>query len=323
MLEITVENNVTLDTLTLTNGFASGYGGGILEGSGATLTANNCIISGNSVSYFTGGGGIYAGYNSTLTLNNCTLSSNSAPVSDGGAICNDGSSTTLNNCTLFANSADAGGGGIYNQDVLTLNNCTLFGNSAYSGGGILLIGGAPNPLLTNTIVAGNAATFDANISGDFSGVDNLTNGNPQLAPLGNYGGPTQTMPPLPGSPAIDAGDDSVTNFLPIDQRGNPRLSGAHVDIGAVEVQFVAADTNRPPVLTNSAWSSAAGTNAFQFAFTNVSGADFTVLAATNLALPLVNWIVLGNVPEISSGQYQFIDLGATNFLQRFYRVVSP
>ena len=29
--------------------------------------------------------------------------------------------------------------------------------------------------------------------------------NPGLAPLGNYGGPTQTIALLPGSPAIDAG----------------------------------------------------------------------------------------------------------------------
>ena len=43
-----------------------------------------------------------------------------------------------------------------------------------------------------------------------------------------------TRPPLPGSPAIDTGSDSVTNSLPADQRGLPRKVGAHVDIGAVE-----------------------------------------------------------------------------------------
>jgi hypothetical protein len=41
------------------------------------------------------------------------------------------------------------------------------------------------------------------------------------------------------SPAIDAGDDAVTGpplSLTTDQRGLPRLFGAHVDIGAYEAQ---------------------------------------------------------------------------------------
>ena len=52
----------------------------------------------------------------------------------------------------------------------------------------------------------------------------LTNA-PNLAPLGNYGGPTQTMPPLPGSPAIDAGSNAATNTFATDQRGLPSVRG--------------------------------------------------------------------------------------------------
>ena len=64
-------------------------------------------------------------------------------------------------------------------------------------------------------------------------------GDPLLAPLGDYGGPTQTMPPLPGSPAIDAGDNAAASGLATDQRGMARVqSGGYglpvVDIGAVE-----------------------------------------------------------------------------------------
>jgi len=58
-------------------------------------------------------------------------------------------------------------------------------------------------------------------------------------------------------------------------------------------------------------------------FTNAPNLDFTVLTSTNVALPLADWTVLGNIPEISPGQYQFTDPGATNFQRRFYRVVSP
>jgi len=62
---------------------------------------------------------------------------------------------------------------------------------------------------------------------------------------------------------------------------------------------------------------------FQFAFSNTNCATFTVLATTNMALPLSNWTVLGSVPEISPGQFQFTDPQATNSAQRFYRVRSP
>ena len=62
---------------------------------------------------------------------------------------------------------------------------------------------------------------------------------------------------------------------------------------------------------------------FQFSFTNTPGASFSVLATTNLVLPLSNWTVLGAVTETSPGQFQFIDLQATNSQNRFYRIRSP
>lgn len=91
----------------------------------------------------------------------------------------------------------------------------------------------------------------------------------------------------------------------------------------MEVQFVAVPANNPPVLKNALWTSAGGSNTFQFSFTNVPSADFTALASTNVSLPLTDWTVLGNIQEISSGQYQFTDSATNNFPQRFYQVVSP
>src|SRR5262249_36838555 len=55
-----------------------------------------------------------------------------------------------------------------------------------------------------------------------------------LAPLGDYGGPTQTMALLPGSPAIGAG--TSTGAPATDQRGIAR--GPIVDIGACQVSLV-------------------------------------------------------------------------------------
>src|SRR5262249_42690276 len=63
--------------------------------------------------------------------------------------------------------------------------------------------------------------------------------DPKLGPLGSNGGPTYTHALLPGSPAIDAGDnalgvDNMGQFLTTDQRGAARVVNGTVDIGAFE-----------------------------------------------------------------------------------------
>jgi hypothetical protein len=81
----------------------------------------------------------------------------------------------------------------------------------------------------------------------------------------------------------------------------------------------AAASPGPIVLTNTVKLPG---GACQFSFTNTPALGFTVLAATNLALTLSNWMVLGSATEISPGQFQFTDLQATNTPRRFYRVRS-
>ena len=56
--------------------------------------------------------------------------------------------------------------------------------------------------------------------------------NPNLGPLQNNGGPTQTMLPLPGSPLLGAGDPALAPST--DQRGLSRPAGGPIDIGAVQ-----------------------------------------------------------------------------------------
>ncbi len=250
VFEVASNTTVVLNGLTITNGSGghAGNGGGV-DNSG-TLTLNQCTVAGNSAP---AGGGIYNG-SGTMTLNECTVAGNSAVGGNGGGIYNVGvggvggsaasvGTLTLNECTLSGNFAlTRNGGGIYNGlNTLTVNQCTLSGNSVMTGngGGIYIHNGMST--VYNSIIAGNTNATDdyfaAAGTNTFAGV-NLTNGTPLLAPLGNYGGLTQTMPPLPGSPAVDAGSDSATSLFATDQRGLPRLSGLQVDIGAVEVQFV-------------------------------------------------------------------------------------
>jgi hypothetical protein len=80
---------------------------------------------------------------------------------------------------------------------------------------------------------------------------------------------------------------------------------------------IAIPVPSPPTLISPAKSA---NGPFQFAFTNVVGACFGVLAAEDLALPATNWTPLGGVAETSPGYFQFADPQASNTARRFYRV---
>ncbi len=328
-----LDKNLTIDASALSGGITiSGNGDQILRvNSGRTVSLLGLTLTGGD----DGNGSAIYNDGGLLTLTHCTLSGNMAGV--GGAIYNDGGTLTLTHCTLSGNMAGFGGA-IYNDGgTLTLTHCTLSGNSANDGGAIFHAAGILT--LNNSIVAGNSLTGGgsgadiftfagtvnregANIVQDFVNVGGTDTGPaaiadpPLLAPLGNYGGPTQTMPPLPGSPAIDGAD--ATAFT-TDQRGFPRSIGLGPDIGAVEGVFnpdgASALTGLLSLMDGS----------FLLGFTNYSGMTQTVLGSTNVAAPLNEWLNLGPAVETppDSGQFQFTDPQATNRLQRFYRVRTP
>jgi hypothetical protein len=149
---------------------------------------------------------------------------------------------TVTNSTFLGNAASPNGGGIANSGgaTLTVTSSTFVANSAAFGGGIYNLFGAT---LIDTIVANSSG---GDLAGTFSGSNNLIDdttisrlsgtGNisapPLLGALGNYGGATQTIPLLPGSPAIDAG--TATGAPGTDQRGMGRVGAP--DIGAFESQ---------------------------------------------------------------------------------------
>jgi len=261
-------------TVTLTNCVflhnSADVGGAIDSGGGGTLTASNSTFTGNTARV---AGAIY-NEGGTATATGCTFIGNKALHWGGGGIYNYNTGLTLTNCTFTLNSGSFGGG-VVNQGTLNVTNCTFWRNRAIPGYGGDSSGGAIwhdslNPAWTatmlNTIVAGSGRggncggaiitsaghnlSSDGSCYGFTSGGTDLVNTDPKLAPLRNYGGPTQTLALCAGagvpyrsctgaSPAIDAGDDTVTGpslNLTTDQRGLPRLSGAHVDIGAYEAQ---------------------------------------------------------------------------------------
>ena len=248
----------TLTVCTVSGNSGDENGGGLFVLAGTT-TLTDCTVSDNSSTFR--GGGLRSGPNSTLTLTGCTVSDNFTGGSNplvaggggGGLFCE--GTATLIDCTVSGNTTDSGfGGGLYSQvqETLTLTNCTLSGNDAPQGGGLYVysrFGGTTT--LSNTIVAGSANGGDILGPLDPASAHNLIGGNPLLAPLGNYGGSTLTMPLLPGSPAIGKG--TTAGAPATDQRGLPRVGP--VDIGAFQSQgFTLA-----PVAGSAPLSASAGT----------------------------------------------------------------
>ena len=113
---------------------------------------------------------------------------------------------------------------------MTLGNTIVAGNTASTSGpdAFGTVASQGNNLIGKT--DGSSGWVGSDLTGTIA-----TPLDPLLAPLGNYGGPTQTMALLPGSPAIDAGNNAlIPAGVTTDQRGLPRIVNTVVDIGAFE-----------------------------------------------------------------------------------------
>jgi hypothetical protein len=251
---------LTVKNCNIANNSAFFQGGGIFNK--GTLTLIDSTVSNNSALQ---GGGLFNPPTFTMTVANCTLSTNAAGL--GGGIYSNGA-LTVTNSTLWGNSATVripntgSGGGIETNGsgIARVINCTVAGNSAEVNGGGIDTRFA-RIVLANTIIAGNSLTNPSamgpdvrctiaslipgqgyNVIGNTSGSfgwspNNKLNVNPLLTPLGNYGGPTQTIAILPGSPAIGTGSTAlIPPGVVTDQRGKPRLTNGKVDIGAFQSQ---------------------------------------------------------------------------------------
>lgn len=254
--------------------------GGALINYGQVVISDSSFSHNDAGDYFgcCGGGG--AIYNSgQAKIQNSTFFSNSAfalGIKDGGAIYNTGTLTVTN--STFSNNASGGpygilnSGGIANYGNFWIYNSTFTDNSAPSLG---INNPSPSVLtarefhLFNTIIANSFGGADC--SGTLTtNINNLIEdgtcsaaflGDPLLGPLVDYGGATFTQALLPGSPAIDAGDNTSCSVA--DQRGVARPfdgdnNGSVIcDIGAYEavIPVLATATATPsptPTATRTA-----------------------------------------------------------------------
>ena len=203
--------SVTLTNNTLDNNQAGGGNGG----SGGLGSGNGGSGGGGS------GGGLYLAAG-TITLSNDTLSGNQAELSNGGP------SGSPDQHGTSGSSGAAVGGGIdaAGPSSLQIYDTIVADDTASTAG----------PDLDGSVTSlGNNLIGNSTGGSGFAASD-LLNVNPQLGPLENNGGPTQTMALLPGSPAINSGD--TADAPAYDQRGPgfPRIVNGSIDVGAFEVQ---------------------------------------------------------------------------------------
>jgi hypothetical protein len=216
-------------------------GGILVGGAGSNVQVRNSTVSRNTAGGI--GGGIWNDVGE-LRMRNSTVASNRADGDGGGIHATEDANafppsfTVLNNVTIARN--------VSNND----------GIGGERGGGIFLLGTGTGPFkLNNTIVARNTfhgieADPQPNCYGDkpyislghnlrgsddpgcagFTAAGDIVRPLPKLAPLGDYGGPTQTIRLNSGSPAIGKADPGTAEQR--DQRGRER--DAHPDIGAFE-----------------------------------------------------------------------------------------
>jgi hypothetical protein len=235
---------------------SGGSGGGIFNSAQGNANVTDCTIDSNRVPQAGGG----ADNSGSLVLFDCTIADNTG--APGGGVANSGD-LVLFSCTVVSNvegfpvptpagtdgtPGDGGGlfaspttprrGGIELSDtIVALNTDDLGPNDepADDISGAVIIAGAKASTY-NLIGTGGSGGLVNGTSGNLVGI-----ANPGLAPLGNYGGPNQTIALDVGSPALGAGSVAVDGGQTTDGRGPgyARTNNGNIDIGAYELQIIA------------------------------------------------------------------------------------
>lgn len=261
-------SHVTLSNVLFENNITVFAGGGIYN-ENSDLSVSNSTFSGNEGGE---GGAIHSTVYSTvypdvpgefsMNVANVTFFDNQS--NGGGAVSLSAATdqtlrTHMTNVTSSGNDALRAGSiqigslpssppRVGGTNIVTLNNVILWGNTVVywdDGQEISTLDyGTPGTIflnIDNSVIAyGDTDSFTS--AAYNAGTGNL-NTNPRLMPPADNGGYTPTMALIPGSSAIDAGDDTVCGKAigspdfgagGLDQRGVSRPQGDQCDIGAYE-----------------------------------------------------------------------------------------
>lgn len=188
IFDVQVGGNLTLNNLTLSNGFVpTGYGdGGAIAAYNSTLTINASTLTNNQTYGGSGGAIAFTGGFQTLTITDSEISNNRAARDGGGISINSyGGTFDLTRSRVDGNQIvgflGAAGGGIavLTTTTTTVTDSTISNNAAY---GIIFYGGAGGGVYTrgplalvrstvygNVVTGGDATGAGLTIGGDARG----------------------------------------------------------------------------------------------------------------------------------------------------------
>ena len=178
------------------------------------------------------------------------------------------------------------------------------GDSLFAGGKATRVQkvhrGATTTTLSSAPLSSNLVTFTATVA-------RTNSENPSGMVLFRDGSQAFAQTPLNSN-----GLASVTVSLP---------SGSHNVSAEYSSDTLFASSVGTVVGSAATLNALVSNGVMQLSFTNSAGASFDVLASDTLLLSMSNWTNLGRAAEVVPGQFRFVDIGATNYDQRFYRVI--
>jgi len=212
---------VTINNSQISDNTAVGTHGGLWNAGIATITDSTLS---NNIAGTSGGGISNIG---ELTITNSTISGNTAGIGGGGISNNSGGTATITNSTIAFNTDNTGANGIFNDNTVNIGHTIV----ADGVSGPAKITSQGYNLFSQAAVNGSIGT-------------DLLSADADLQPLADNGGPTQTHALGSHSDALNTGDLGFSPPPDTDQRGESRIFGTAIDIGAYEAQ------SNPPTATN-------------------------------------------------------------------------
>jgi hypothetical protein len=206
------------------NGGHGGHGGAIWSASGTTARVTNSTFVTN-----TAGAGGEGGRGGICLIGTYTRGGVSGNGGSGGGV---SGPADLTNVTMSANTPAAGGP----ENTLLV----ITAGTAGVGGSLAGPVAVRNSILSSTSVSNCVGPpVDGGFNVTFGGSGCPTGGtnmeaDPELGPLHENGGPTETMALGLASPAIDLVPPEDARCPGADQRGIPRPQGSSCDAGALE-----------------------------------------------------------------------------------------